>query len=263
MDTGRLAALLSPESPLLVATEVTGSTNSDARSYVTEHRPSSPVLFVSDRQTAGRGRQGKSFLSPEGGLYMTLALRTDRPAAELIGSTACAAVAVTRAIRSVTGAPCGIKWVNDIYLEGGKLCGILVESVNSGTVSDYLLIGVGVNLTESPVITDSPVSSASLRNYSCHREELCAAIVRELYVHARSGFDFSLCSDEYRSYSVILGRSVTFSENGCVRSGTAMKIEDDGALTVMLPDGSSVRLRSGEITVRVDSRDIGNGGNVS
>ena len=251
MDTEKLSALLSPDPPTIIAVPVTGSTNTDARAYVTAHHPLSPVLFTADRQTSGRGRQGKSFLSPAGGLYMTLALPTGREAAELIGSTSCAAAAAIRAIRSVSGAPCGIKWVNDLYLGGGKLGGILTESVNEGTRSLYLLIGIGINLTEAPDVTDSSVPAASLAGYDCPPESLCAALVRELLGQYAAGFDFARCADEYRSCSLVIGRPITFRENGILRRGIAVSVEDDGALRVRLTDGD-VLLRGGEITVRLD-----------
>ena len=130
----------------VIRKEETLSTNSDAR-LMCDGRKNAAVI-IADRQTGGRGRQGKVFHSPEGGLYMTVLLPCGLPISESIGVTSCTAVCVCRAIDKITGTNCGIKWVNDIYLDDKKLAGILVESVNDYTKmeSEYLIIGIGVNL---------------------------------------------------------------------------------------------------------------------
>lgn len=231
----------------------TGSTNADAHEAV-KTGISRPLVILADRQSGGRGRQGKVFHSPEGGLYMTLVLPCGLPISETIGVTSCAAVGVSRAIEAVCGADCGIKWVNDIYLAGKKLCGILVESVNNyeKMVSETLLIGIGVNLVNTPEVTDSTVQAISLAEagYTCSRDALCAAIIKEILEIREKKYDFSAYIGEYRRRSIVIGQKVSFTKNGITRSGTAVSISETGSLVVDC-GGEAVFLDSGEIHLRV------------
>ncbi|MBQ4354720.1 MAG: biotin--[Clostridia bacterium] len=237
----------------LVHKAETVSTNTDARILAAEGL-SRPLLVVADRQTGGRGRTGRAFHSPAGGLYMTLALPCGLPLAETFGVTSSAAVCTARAVESVCGAVPGIKWVNDLYLNGRKLCGILVESVNDyrKMTSETLLIGIGVNLTEAPAITDSSVQAVSLAEagYTCPRDALCAAAVRELLTLRDRKYDFSAYIGEYTRRSVVLGRQITFTRNGVTRTGTAVSVSETGALLVACED-ETVVLDSGEIHLRI------------
>jgi len=234
--------------------DTTVSTNNDARELI-GNGMTGTVLIVSDRQTGGRGRQGKSFLSPEGGLYMTLTYRSEVPLENVIPMTSAAAVGVCRAIEDVAGAQCGIKWVNDIYYEGKKLGGILVESINDYVemTSDYLIIGIGINMTTAPEVENiGGVTSAALADegYAVEVETLCAKIVGELLAIRNSGYYFPAYIDEYRRRSVVLGHEITFTQNGETCTGTAESIGDNGELIVKSGD-ALVTLASGEISVRV------------
>lgn len=237
----------------VIAKQSTASTNSDARELA-KSGLTHPLLILAETQTGGRGRQGKVFHSPEGGLYMTLALPCGLPISDIIGVTSCAAVAVAHAIEKVSGAVCGIKWVNDIYLSGGKLCGILVESVNdyAKMTSETLIIGIGVNLTAAPTVTDSSVKAVSLAEcgFSCERDELCVCITRELLKMRENSFDFTKYVGEYREKSIVIGHEVTFVRSGKSYSGTAEEITDTGALVVNCV-GETMTLDSGEIHLRV------------
>ncbi len=236
----------------VVVKSETVSTNYDAREM--SSGLSRPLLVLADRQSGGRGRQGKAFYSPKGGLYMTLALPCGLPLSEIIGVTSCTAVAVSQAIEKVCGAVCGIKWVNDIYLNGGKLCGILVESINdySKMTSEVLLIGIGVNLIEAPNITDSEVKAVSLKGFgiSCDRDELCVQIVKNIIAMQKDSFDFKKYVNEYRSRSIVLGNDVIFTQNGEKYNGKAIHITENGALTVDC-SGCKITLDSGEIHLRI------------
>lgn len=238
----------------VVTKELTVSTNNDAKEMI-DSSPSD-TLITSEKQTGGRGRQGKSFSSPEGGLYMTLLLRCGMPITTAVGATSCSAVAVSRAIKNVCGIDTGIKWVNDIYAGGKKLCGILTEAVNdySRVISEYLVIGIGINVLSTPVVPSSSVECTSLSElgYTASREELCAEIVRELIYMRDKSFNFSLYSDEYAARSVVIGREITFTRNGETRHGTALGIDKHGGL-IVCSDNEPLLLDSGEISVRLRS----------
>lgn len=232
----------------------TVSTNSDAKEIIVHGGYTGDLLIVADTQTGGRGRQGKSFLSPAGGLYMTLAMRCGIPITEAVAVTSCSAAAVCSAIENVSGISCGIKWVNDIYTCGGKLAGILVEAVNDyeKMITKHLIIGVGVNINHSPEITDSSYNAASLADcgVTVSRDELCYGIVRELLGIRECGFDFSRYADEYISRSVVIGHEIIYTLNGVTKTGRAVGIDSRGGLMVETC-GGVITLDSGEISVRI------------
>ena len=187
----------------LIEKEETVSTSTDCKDMIRAHSPTHPVLILAHTQTGGRGRQGKSFSSPRGGLYMSLALRTETELTQTVRVTSAAAVAVCRAIRTVCGLACEIKWVNDIYKNGNKLCGILTEAINDYTrgTTKYLIIGVGVNLTEHPTEINATDLFAET-GQAVDRDRLCAEITKELLaiLDQIKGGDFAYM-EEYRRRS--------------------------------------------------------------
>ncbi len=217
----------------------TDSTNSEAKRRVLSGE-SLPMLVISDSQTGGRGRLGRSFYSPGGtGLYMSLAYEAEEDMTEAVKITSAAAVAVCRAIEELSSTQCMIKWVNDVYIDEKKVCGILTEatSISGKTV---IILGIGVNCTTDKFPEDirSRAGSAGIEN----REALAWAICRHVTAFL-SGENFI---DEYRRRSLVLGREVTYIKNGETRKGVAAAVEDNGAL--LLLDGTV--LSSGEITLR-------------
>ena len=128
--------------------ETVDSTNSMGKRLFANGE-SAPLIIVAEEQTAGRGRRGRTFFSPRGaGLYMTVALVPGQAVESVLGITAYAAVCVTEAILRLTGQSTQIKWVNDVFWNGKKICGILTEAMTdfeSGTV-ESLLVGIGINL---------------------------------------------------------------------------------------------------------------------
>lgn len=254
MDHKKLKRLTEPLCDVVSCADETVSTNTDARTLLAEHPEAGTILRTADRQTGGRGRQGKSFESPEGGLYMTLVMKTGAPLSSVVNVTSCAAVAAARALAE-QNIPCGIKWVNDIYLSGAKLAGILVESVNDYTAmrSEYVIIGIGVNVAKN--IFPDGVNAVSLEEagFSVDTEELCTAIVRELLKIRENGFNFALYADEYRSRSIVLGQEVMYLRDGETHYGVAEAIDGRGGLVVRV-GGELHTLDSGEITLRIGNQ---------
>ena len=193
-------------------------------------------LVLAETQTAGRGRRGKSFFSPAGaGLYMSLLFRPAGGPASAVGVTTYAAVRAAEAVERLSGKRCGIKWVNDLYFDGKKVCGILTEAVG-----DAVIIGVGVNLTPAAVPPELEGIAGCLDAPGV-RDALAGAIARGLLDYAPG--DVSHMA-EYRRRSVVLGRRVRFAD----REGVAVAIDDDGGLAVDTAAGRVV-LRSGEISL--------------
>ena len=183
---------------------------------------------------------------------MTLTLRSETAFSHSVRMTAAASVAVCRALRQVCGLSCGIKWVNDIYVNNRKLCGILTEAVNDYTAGTtrQLIIGIGINLIEYPEGINATSVLRETGRYT-DRDELCAAITRELFdlFGQIKGGDFSYM-EEYRRCSCVIGREVRLIRQTGDSFGKAVGIDDDGGLLVTFPDGRTETLTGGEITLR-------------
>ena len=209
---------------------------------------------MTGKSSGRRGRRGRAFYSPrDTGLYLTLAMAPDTTVAQLTGVTAYAAVCTARAIREVCGKQPRIKWVNDLFLDGRKIGGILTEAISdveTGQVS-HLMIGVGVNLRAGTVPDELSGVMGFVDADGGAKNRLAAAIVNGLlrYDPAETGF-----MEDYRRWSMVLGHGVTYEQNDQTRVGVATAIDDHGALEIRHPDGSVAHLRSGEITLRVNEQ---------
>ena len=238
--------------------DTVSSTNTLAKEHAIESG-SAPALFVAREQTNGRGRMGRSFYSPaDTGLYMTLLLDvTEDAPSSVVKLTTCAAVAVSDAIESVIGKQTGIKWVNDLYVDGKKVSGILCESFFAND-KRYAIIGVGVNLCTQSFPAQIKKIAASLGTSDAVgvRSTLAAEIAERLakiYAAAKRGDNAYV--EQYKKRSVVIGKEVTFSSGDLCGSGFAEKIDADGALHVRLADGETVVLNSGEISLRIKKED--------
>ncbi len=226
------------------------STNTEARRQA-ERCESSPVLIVSKAQSAGRGRMGRSFYSPaDTGLYMSLLLE-DCAISDSVQLTTAVSVAVTKSIEAICGVKADIKWVNDIYLEGRKICGILCESFSLPDGKKYSVIGIGLNLYTKEFPKDIENKAASLMPSVRDRNLFAARIADEIMDICAGNADVDIM-DIYRKRSFVLGRRITFTENGIEYSGIAEMVDDFGRLYVRLWDGSEKILSSGEISLKLD-----------
>jgi len=236
----------------LIEKDETVSTSTDCRQEIELHPSAAPLLINAKFQTGGRGRQGKQFSSPEGGLYMSLAVRAETDFSHSVRITSAAATAVCRAVESVTGLSCEIKWVNDIYKNGKKLCGILTEAINDYTagITQVLIIGVGINLVDHPQGMNA-TDLLSETGQRTDRDRLCATVTKELLsvLDSIKGGCTSYM-DEYRRRSCVIGREIRLIQGVGECPGTAVGIDDEGGLLVAFPDGHTETLTSGEITLR-------------
>ena len=225
----------------LTLLDTTPSTNSHLSQLARKGAPEGTVLLA-EEQTAGRGTSGRSFYSPHGtGLYLSVLLRPRAELPDLLTLTGRAAAAVRSGIAAATGAPCAIKWLNDIYLKGRKLCGILTELSPGGT--DWVILGIGVNVSQSPADfagqgLNTIATSLAAEGFPVRREELAAAILNELdnmYRLFPQGLSDALA--DYRTHCLTLGRRVGFIQNGHRQEGTALRVEDDFTLTIQASSG--------------------------
>lgn len=222
------------------------STNSEAKRIAQSERPRRPILFVAETQTAGRGRSGNSFYSAKDcGAYFSLLLPV-KEVAESVCLTSIAAVAVFRAVRAVFGLETGIKWVNDLYWNGKKVCGILCEGVTDSIGENYVIVGVGINIASQDFPNEIKEIAGSLNADAGKRFDLIQETVSDL---------LELCEtkdwlSDYRERSIVLDREVRFWNQDGDSCGKAVGIDESGGLEVLLPDGSRTVLRSGEIHLR-------------
>ena len=179
------------EQPRIFRYDTVDSTNTVCKSLAAQGAPSGTAV-IARRQTAGRGRMGRSFESPEGlGLYLSVLWRPEGTPEDLLPLTPMAAVSAAMAIRRVTGAPVRIKWPNDLVLEGRKLAGILTEASLSGRGVDHVVIGIGVNLRQRPDDFSPEVAqiatSLEAQGYPADRAALETALAQSLRTLAHPG----------------------------------------------------------------------------
>lgn len=246
------------ESSLFTAAEVwdvLASTNDRAHALAQQGTPEGMVVLA-DRQTNGRGRMGRSFISPkDDGLYMSLILRPDINTAQPGLITAAAAVAVRRAILHLTGVAVDIKWVNDLWHHGKKLCGILAEGQFNGRGQlSFVVLGIGVNLrrpTEGyeASIAQLVTSLAEMaQGVTVSALALAAEVVRQFssIYGALPNVDFLT---EYRAASCVLGKSVRYRHGEKEEQGQAVAIDEQARLVIKHENGMLTALESGEISL--------------
>lgn len=234
------------------------STNALVREKANQGRPEGCVI-VACEQTAGRGRYGRRFFSPvDSGVYLSLLLRpTAYSPQQATCLTAAAAAAMCQAIEAVTGQQPGIKWVNDIFLHGKKVCGILTEAavgLETGTLN-YMVLGAGVNLYPPAEGFPEEIQSiaGSVLEHSC--PEAKNRLVGEFLNRFWDFYAHPECRaylEDYRARSLAIGRNVTVLSAGKAVSAYAYGIDDDFRLLVRYENGDTEALSYGEIRIQLD-----------
>lgn len=224
-------------------------------------------VLIAERQSAGKGRMGRSFHSPKSsGLYMSLLLRPRMTPEHATLLTTLAAVAVAEAIEQVTGDPVDIKWVNDVYRNGRKLCGILTEAavdLESGML-EYAIVGIGVNLTDPeggfpPEIRETAGSLYGENTCPAEKKTALAAAILNNFMDYYERLPETAFLDGYRKRSFLLGQDILIlgamtPDGGHIREAReahAEYIDDQLRLVVTYPDGTTEALSSGEVSTRL------------
>ena len=235
-----------------------GSTNTTLKALAAEGAEAGLAL-IAEEQLMGRGRMGRSFYSPaNSGLYMSLLLRPKIAAQEATRITACAAVAVAETVEELSGRPTRIKWVNDVLLDGRKICGILTEAsfdCESGELA-YVIVGIGINITvpegdfpeELRQIAGAAFDGASIPEL---RARLAAGVLDRLF-HYAAELDSPACFEAYRARSLVLGKAVNLLIPGREpEPAQVLGLNRDYSLRVRMPDDSERSVSSGEVSVRL------------
>lgn len=254
----KLSGLL-PNLSVTVLEEV-DSTNRLAKEKAASGCPDG-TLIVARRQTGGRGRLGRPFSSPHGGIYLSLVLRPRWEMADALLVTSAAAVATAQAIQEETGLSCGIKWVNDLYYQNKKVVGILTEGVmdmENGRLS-AVVVGIGINFCtqqqdfppEFRSIAGSLYAGPSQVPDGVDQNRLVASLASRLLAssHHLSGRAFL---EEYRKRCIVIGKDVSVFQGGMLTDqGTATGVDENAHLVLRRGDGSSLVLGTGEISIRL------------
>ena len=237
-------------------------------------------VVTARRQTAGRGRRGRSFSSPgSGSLYASFILEPPvNPAEQRI--TALAAVAVCKAIENTTIYKPAIKWINDILVDGKKVCGILAEAIPGAVI---LGIGVNINLCDADFPEELAGIAGSLQMDDLTREHFFEELTAEVFLctagaadetackngddsaadqyqgiaqglrssNCEPGYEAATLMDAYRERSILLGKRVVVMKENEERPATAIAVKDDGALVVEYEYGDVDTLRSSRFSIRL------------
>ncbi len=231
----------------------TDSTNRVAKELAADGAPEG-TLVVAEKQSKGKGRLGRSFFSPDGGIYMSMILRPQIPADQAVLVTTCTAVATARAIDRVSGCRTGIKWVNDIFINGKKVCGILAEAGLSAESEypDYIVLGIGINVKKQSVPEELKDIVGCLEdNEACtiEKNELIVAVWEE-FAKLYRNLSTAVYMEEYKERSVLMGREVTVLASEGDYRAVVTDIDKDGHL-IILREGRRELLSSGEVSVRL------------
>ena len=233
---------------------VVDSTNTRLKAEAAS-RPDGAVL-IAEEQSGGRGTHGRSFQSPRGdGLYLSVLLRPSAPLSDLFTLTGWVAVAARDGVAEASGAPVEIKWLNDLYLHGRKLCGILTELAFLGESAepDYVVVGMGVNMNQTAGTfkaqgLDGIAASLAGEGFPVERNHLALCLLRALDEMARD-FPGKRADrlERYRAHCLTTGRRVSFEAEGGVLTGTAAGIDGRFGLLVSGDDGKDYTVSSGTV----------------
>lgn len=239
------------------------STNNYAKK-IAQEGCSNGTVVTADCQTIGRGRLGRAWdSSDKKGVWMSVVLRPEISIEEVQTITLAASVAVVDAIKETIGVQAGIKWPNDIILDGKKVCGILTEMNLEMERVNYLVLGIGLNvnqdkldfpedLREKAVSLKGYLIDNSLNNFELRRSQLIKSILSNLekiyYKIEKAAVDEII--QDWKKYSVTLGKEVSISFRDGQYIGTACDITKDGKLVVECQDGITREVLSGEVSVR-------------
>ena len=236
--------------------DVATSSNLIAKELACSYAKEGTVVVVKS-QTNGRGRLGRSFISnSENGLYMSLILRPKISIDKCIDITTLAAVATLEAIEKTSQARAQIKWVNDIYINDRKVCGILTESAynNEENCLDYVICGIGINILPPQNGFDEEIkdiAGAIFENEAPldYKAILCASII-DCFFKYYNELDNKAYMSAYKEKSSIIGQNVDVYRGNEIVSGVAIDITDNAELVVKKENGEICVFNSGEARVR-------------
>lgn len=231
------------------------STNTLAKEMAIAGAPEGTVIIAAE-QTEGRGRMGRSFYSPAStGLYLSIILRPTLNLDDSMLITTTAAVAVAQAIEKITNKAVQIKWVNDLFIDGKKVCGILTEAslnIENGGL-EYAVVGIGINITTKDFPDEIKEIAGSILSEKPDDKPitsvLAAEVLNNLADSMESITDRTYLS-KYKKRSFLPGEKIYVLRGNNSFPAKAVDIDDRARLIVEYPDGKKEALSSGEVCIR-------------
>lgn len=232
------------------------STNDLAKQYALDLKPEGTVI-VAREQTAGRGRKGRSFYSPiSTGVYISVLLRPELTAEKTLYITTAAAVAVAKAIEKVSGKEAKIKWVNDIFVDGKKVCGILTEGAidfETGKMQ-YAVLGIGVNIKKPENDFPSEIQNIAGSVFDTTDKEVSSIIVAEILNNFMNYYK-NLASkpfyEEYKKRMFLIGKHLTVYSGKDSYPAVAIDLDKELSLIVKDENGNIKKLNTGEVSIKI------------
>ncbi len=240
----------------LIVLDTVSSTNDYLKELAAKGAPDGTTV-ISLNQSKGKGRLGRSFYSPENtGVYLSILLRPKLSLSECLLLTTAAAVAVAEAVENVSGKKAMIKWVNDVFLNNKKICGILTEAstdIESGGLS-YAVVGIGVNICEPsggfPDEIKDIAGAVFESGDNAPRAKLAADIIKRFYYFYETLPERTFLNG-YTKRSFLLGKKVKVINGENISPATALEIDRDCRLLVRFENGEEKWLSSGEVSVKL------------
>ncbi|UOF89693.1 biotin--[acetyl-CoA-carboxylase] ligase [Fodinisporobacter ferrooxydans] len=220
------------------------------------------TVFLADRQTEGRGRQGKHWDSPKAaGVWMSIVVHPYLPLSVASQLTLVTAIAVRRGLAHLTGSSPNIKWPNDIFYGNRKVCGILTETTVREKQVKSAVIGIGVNVNILPnefpsYLQKTSTSLLAVTGKEWDRDRVADAILKEFadcYRQFLTERSFAKFRQEWETFNHTLGKTVQVNYNHAQISGVATGIDPDGCLIIQKNDGETIRIHSGELQMLTSS----------
>ncbi|MGG7057698.1 biotin--[acetyl-CoA-carboxylase] ligase [Clostridium tertium] len=218
------------------------------------------TVIIAEEQTEGRGRFGRKFHSPKkAGIYMSILLRPQMHSSRAFLITTATAVAIAEAIENISNKKIKIKWVNDIYCDNKKVCGILTEAsfdFESGII-DHAVLGIGINVKPpeggfTEEIKNIATSIFDDKNFvqADIRSRLIAEVLTRFWSYYKNIEDRSFL-EEYKSRSLLINKEINVLSKNSSEKAVAIEIDDECRLKVKMEDGSIRLLSSGEVSIRI------------
>ncbi len=240
----------------VIVKEEVSSTNDLAKAFAIDGEEEGLVV-TSRTQLAGRGRMGHTWVSPEGGLYLSVILRPKVPVQDMLRMTVLACVPVAETIEEASGCKTTVKWPNDVEINGKKVAGLLVESASRGSDISFMVLGIGINLNVDTANLGVPeaASVSACAGKQLDREAFLNLLLYRLDTFYASFLKGTFEMATYNKRSSTIGTEVEVEVGGTSLIGKATGVDVTGALTITAPDGSTHRLTSvHETTLKKSNR---------
>jgi len=235
----------------VIAYESLDSTNNTAYELA-EKGGKEGTVVIAENQKKGKGRQGRRWTSPKGGIYLSCILKPEIEPREVAKITLVTAVAVCNAIREIVDVTAMIKWPNDIVIDKKKVCGILTEMKAEQDKVNFVIVGIGVNVDMAS--SQLPKGATSLARES-HNKVTKVAVTQSILENLEGQIElfnedgFNKIRDKWRDYSATLGHQVKVNCHNEKIEGQALDVDKDGALVVRLDSGIQRRILSGDVVI--------------